>query len=214
MWFDASSAGSPHPRATSRRVPAPRLRIVSTSHGRRQRSIRRTARPPGPARTPRGRAPRAGFSRPSCRAASASAWRSRARSRASHACCCSTSRSARSTRSPASRSATSSATSSSGLRLPTLLVTHAFEDAAVAGRADRGDRPRRASCSCGSAADLLAEPASVTRRRAHRRQHRRRGPPSLARFGSTVRLAGGGELRSATTAQAASKSPSIHGSSS
>ena len=51
-------------------------------------------------------------SRPSCRAACASAWRSPARSSTGRRCCCSTSRSARSTSSCASRCRSSSSGSS------------------------------------------------------------------------------------------------------
>jgi molybdate transport system ATP-binding protein len=87
----------------------------------------------------------------------------------------------------------------SGLRLPTLLVTHAFEDAAVL--ADRiGVLDRGQVVQLGSASDLLAEPKSVLVA-ALTGANIVEGTAEPARFGSIVRLAGGGELRSSTTAQ-------------
>lgn len=87
----------------------------------------------------------------------------------------------------------------SGLRLPTLLVTHAFGDAAVL--ADRvGVLDRGQVVQLGSAADLLAEPACVLVA-ALTGANIVAGTAEPARFGSIVRLAGGGELRSSTTAQ-------------
>ncbi len=84
------------------------------------------------------------------------------------------------------------------LRLPTLLVTHAFDDAALwakrIGVLDRG-----AVIQLGSAADLLAEPNNVLVA-ALTGANIVSGTATPARFGSIVRLAGGGELRSATAA--------------
>jgi molybdate transport system ATP-binding protein len=85
------------------------------------------------------------------------------------------------------------------LRLPTLLVTHAFEDAAVLGnRIGVLDEGR--VVQLGSAADLLDEPASVLVA-ALTGANIVPGTATLARFGSVVRLTGGGELRSSMTAQ-------------
>jgi ABC-type sulfate/molybdate transport systems ATPase subunit len=85
------------------------------------------------------------------------------------------------------------------LRLPTLLVTHAFEDAAVLasriGVLDRGS-----VVQLGSAEDLLAAPSSVLVA-ALTGANIVAGTAMPARFGSIVRLNGGGELRSATTAE-------------
>ena len=64
-----------------------------------------------------------------CRAASSSAWRSPARWCSSPRCCCSTSRSATSTRGCARRWATSSAPCSGGSKITTLYVTHDQEEA-------------------------------------------------------------------------------------
>ena len=86
-----------------------------------------------------------------------------------------------------------------GLRLPTLLVTHAFDDAAVLaeriGVLDRGE-----VVQLGSAEDLLAEPKSVLVA-ALTGANILEGIAEPTRFGSIVRLSGGGELRSSTTAQ-------------
>ena len=99
--------------AARHRLRVPALRRVQAPHGAPQRRLR-----PRDPQAPQGRDPRdasTSCSRscsstasptaipPSSRAASASAWRSPARSRSSPACCCSTSRSARSTR-PCARS--------------------------------------------------------------------------------------------------------------
>ena len=87
----------------------------------------------------------------------------------------------------------------SDLRLPTLLVTHAFEDAAVLaqriGVLDRGK-----VVQLGSAADLLGEPGSVLVA-ALTGANIVSGTATPARFGSIVRLSGGGEMRSSTTAE-------------
>jgi molybdate transport system ATP-binding protein len=85
------------------------------------------------------------------------------------------------------------------LRLPTLLVTHAFDDAAVL--ADRiGVLDRGAVVQLGSAADLLAEPSSVLVA-ALTGANIVSGTATPARFGSIVHLSGGGQLRSSTTAE-------------
>ena len=85
------------------------------------------------------------------------------------------------------------------LSLPTLLVTHAFDDAAVLaeriGVLDRGE-----VVQLGSAADLLAEPQSVLVA-ALTGANILEGTAEPARFGSIVRLSGGGELRSSTPAR-------------
>jgi molybdate transport system ATP-binding protein len=85
------------------------------------------------------------------------------------------------------------------LRLPTLLVTHAFEDAAVLahriGVLDRGT-----VVQLGTAAELLAEPSSVLVA-ALTGANLVPGTATPARFGSIVKLSGGGELRSSTTAE-------------
>jgi molybdate transport system ATP-binding protein len=84
------------------------------------------------------------------------------------------------------------------LRLPTLLVTHAFDDAALL--ADRiGVLDRGAVMQLGSAAELLSEPSSVLVA-ALTGANIVSGTAEPARFGSIVHLSGGGELRSATTA--------------
>ena len=87
----------------------------------------------------------------------------------------------------------------SDLRLPTLLVTHAFEDAAVLaqriGVLDRGK-----VVQLGSAADLLGEPGSVLVA-ALTGANIVSGTATPARFGSIVRLSGGGEMRSSTSAE-------------
>jgi molybdate transport system ATP-binding protein len=85
------------------------------------------------------------------------------------------------------------------LRLPTLLVTHAFDDAAVL--ADRiGVLDRGAVVQLGSAADLLGEPSNVLVA-ALTGANIVSGTATAARFGSIVHLSGGGELRSTTTAE-------------
>jgi ABC-type sulfate/molybdate transport systems ATPase subunit len=85
------------------------------------------------------------------------------------------------------------------LRLPTLLVTHAFEDAAVLaeriGVLDRGH-----VVQLGSASELLTEPSSVLVA-ALTGANIVSGTATPARFGSIVQLTGGGELRSSTTAE-------------
>ncbi len=85
------------------------------------------------------------------------------------------------------------------LRLPTLLVTHAFDDAAVLahriGVLDHG-----AVIQLGTAAELLAEPGNVLVA-ALTGANIVAGTATPARFGSIVRLSGGGELRSASTAE-------------
>ena len=117
------------PEQRSRRLPLPGLRAVPPSRryggtfasapgtgGRAPRAVRDRSRS-----AVRGRA--------SSRAANASASLSPVRSRESPTCCFWTSRSPRSTRTREPRSAPSSEVLSE-LRLPTLLVTHDFEDAA------------------------------------------------------------------------------------
>jgi molybdate transport system ATP-binding protein len=85
------------------------------------------------------------------------------------------------------------------LRLPTLLVTHAFDDAAVlAHRIGVLDQGR--VVQLGSAADLLGEPATVLVA-ALTGANIVPGTAVPARFGSVVQLDGGGELRSATSAE-------------
>ena len=84
------------------------------------------------------------------------------------------------------------------LRLPTLLVTHAFDDAALLAKRI-GVLDRGAVIQLGSAADLLAEPNNVLVA-ALTGANIVSGTATPARFGSIVRLAGGGELRSATAA--------------
>jgi molybdate transport system ATP-binding protein len=86
-----------------------------------------------------------------------------------------------------------------GLRLPTLLVTHAFDDAAVL--ADRiGVLDRGQVVQLGSASDLLGAPASVLVA-ALTGANIVAGTATPARFGSVVRLTGGGELRSSARAE-------------
>ena len=85
------------------------------------------------------------------------------------------------------------------LRLPTLLVTHAFDDAAVLaeriGVLDRGE-----VVQLGSAEELLAEPKSVLVA-ALTGANILEGTAEPTCFGSIVRLSGGGELRSSISAQ-------------
>ena len=95
----------------------PELRAVSASHRRGQCCVRAQAgRPAESTRSTRalprcwrccGSKASKRASRISCPAASASAWRSRARWSSARACCCSTSRSRRSTRSCAARPSSS-----------------------------------------------------------------------------------------------------------
>ncbi len=102
-----------------------------------------------------GRAPRS-----TSPAASASASRSPARSPATPPCCCSTSRSRRSTPTRARSCEASSAELLAELGLPTLLVTHDFEDAAAL--ADRvGVIVGGRILQLGTAAELLAAPADA-----------------------------------------------------
>ena len=105
------------------------------------------------------------------------------------------------TRSPADRSATSSATCSRELNLPTLLVTHAFEDAAALARRvaviDTGRVVQLAT-----PAELLAAPANVMVA-ALTGANILEGTATPTPSGSTVRLHGGGELRSAAPASGA-----------
>ena len=85
------------------------------------------------------------------------------------------------------------------LRLPSLLVTHAFDDAALL--ADRiGVLDQGEVVQLGTAAELLAEPKSVLVA-ALTGANILEGTAEPARFGSIVRLSGGGELRSTTAAQ-------------
>ena len=85
------------------------------------------------------------------------------------------------------------------LRLPTLLVTHAFDDAAVLAKRI-GVLDRGAVVQLGSAAELMAQPSSVLVA-ALTGANIMSGTATPARFGSIVRLNGGGELRSATSAE-------------
>ena len=85
------------------------------------------------------------------------------------------------------------------LRLPTLLVTHAFDDAAMlAQRIGVLDQGR--VVQLGSAADLVGEPASVLVA-ALTGANILEGIATPAPFGSVVQLNGGGELRSAMSAR-------------
>ena len=85
------------------------------------------------------------------------------------------------------------------LRLPTLLVTHAFDDATVLahriGVLDRG-----IVVQLGAPSELVGEPASVLVA-ALTGANILEGIATPARFGSVVQLRGGGEIRSATTAR-------------
>ena len=84
------------------------------------------------------------------------------------------------------------------LRLPTLLVTHAFDDAALL--ADRiGVLDRGEVVQLGSASDLLSAPSSVLVA-ALTGANIVSGTATPSQFGSVVHLTGGGELRSATSA--------------
>ena len=85
-----------------------------------------------------------------------------------------------------------------GLGLPTLLVTHAFEDAvALAGRIGVLDYGQLVQL--GTPAELLGAPATV-RVAALTGANVLEGIATPSAAGSTVRLAGGGELESATRA--------------
>jgi molybdate transport system ATP-binding protein len=87
------------------------------------------------------------------------------------------------------------------LRLPTLLVTHAFEDATVlAHRIGVLDHGR--IVQLGSAADLLTNPATVLVA-ALTGANVVEGIATPGAFGSVVRLHGGGEVRSAAPAEGA-----------
>ncbi len=87
------------------------------------------------------------------------------------------------------------------LQLPTLLVTHDFDDAALL--ANRiGVLDRGSVVQLGTSAQLLAEPSSVLVA-ALTGANIVEGIASPARFGSIVHLSGGGELRSSTHAQGA-----------
>ena len=105
-------------------------------------------------------APRRRAAGGSSRAASASASRSRARSPATPPCCCSTSRCRRSTRTRRGRCAPSCRSCSHELALPTLLVTHDFEDAAAL--ADQvGVIVDGGSASSATPSELVARPADA-----------------------------------------------------
>ena len=85
------------------------------------------------------------------------------------------------------------------LRLPVLLVTHAFEDAtALAHRIGVIDRGRLVQLA--PATELLAAPATV-QVAALTGANILEGSATTTEFGSTVRLQGGGELESATPAR-------------
>jgi molybdate transport system ATP-binding protein len=85
------------------------------------------------------------------------------------------------------------------LRLPTLLVTHAFEDAIAL--ADRvGVIDKGLLLQLAPAAEILHNPASVTVA-ALTGANVLRGTAQPAGAGSTVRLDGGGEIRSSTRAE-------------
>jgi ABC-type sulfate/molybdate transport systems ATPase subunit len=87
------------------------------------------------------------------------------------------------------------------LQLPTLLVTHDFDDASLL--ANRiGVLDRGSVVQLGTAAQLLAEPGNVLVA-ALTGANIVEGIATPARFGSVVRLSGGGELRSSTLAQGA-----------
>ena len=160
-------------------VPAPdrarqrRIRLA------RARGCRSATLAPAPRSTWRASTSRAAKmrSRPSCRADRHNASRSRAHWRSSPRCCCSTSRSPRSTCSTASRSAGSSASQLASFPGARVLVTHDPVDALVA----RGPavhlagRPHRAG---GDTLGDHCEAAFAVRRRARRRESlsRRRAP--------------------------------------
>jgi len=85
-----------------------------------------------------------------------------------------------------------------GLRLPAVLVTHAFEDASAL--AERiGVIETGVLVQLASPAELLRNPATATVA-ALTGANVLDGTATPARFGSTVRLPGGGQLRSSTTA--------------
>ena len=84
------------------------------------------------------------------------------------------------------------------LCLPTLLVTHAFDDAALLAKRI-GVLDRGGVVQLGSAAALLSEPNNILVA-ALTGANIISGTATPARFGSIIRLTGGGELRSATAA--------------
>ena len=127
--------------------------LANVRFGARSRRARRRAPRAVPDLPPRPRRASA-----SCPAASASGSRSHGRSRSSPACCCSTSRCRRSMptrRRPCGSSCTSC---SASFALPTILVTHDFEDAAAL--ADRvGVIVDGRILQIGAPAELVAAPA-------------------------------------------------------
>ena len=144
--------------------------------GREARSGRRAAR------APTDLAPRRGAARRRSPVASASAWRSRGRSRASPPSCSSTSRS-RPRRPHASHGPRRAARVIRTRGLPTVLVTHDFEDAATL--ADRvGVIVEGTILQVGTPAELVAGTRRPVRRQLHRRHTaaghglRRRGTAS------------------------------------
>ena len=124
------------------RLRVPALRAVPPHDGRRQYRLRPEGAPQPPAERRRDQAPRVASCSTSCSspasrsairrsfpAASASAWRWPARWRSSRACCCSTSRSARSTRRCARSCAAGCARSTTAPATPRVFVTHDQEEA-------------------------------------------------------------------------------------
>ena len=163
----------PRARAAVRWARVPGLRALPAPHGCEERRLRRAGS--------RGRADRGvrpdhawRMSGPAdSRAASASVLRSRARSRASPQSCSSTSRSPRSTPRHARTSAPSCAAHLRASGLPTILVTHDYEDAAAL--ADRvGVLLDGKLVQVGTPSELDRGTGEPVRRAVHRREPPRR----------------------------------------
>ena len=188
VWLDAETSASP---PEERRVGLvfqeyalfPHLSVGGTSPSA-ARSASPSCSSASASRTSRT------HGRASSRAASGSASRWRARSRATPACCCSTSRSRRSTRTRRTTVRLELQELLQAFELPTLIVTHDYEDAAaLAGTRRRARRGRAAPARLAGRARLAAErpvrrlvhrrepaarPRAVARRRAHARAARER----------------------------------------
>ena len=158
VWFDARAADRPAARGARGRLRLPGLRALPAPERARERRVRRRGAGRRAARALRDRAARASAAAGAL-GRRAPAGRARASASARPArCSCSTSRSRRSTR---TRGATSGVELQGLLRelgLPTLLVTHDFEDAAAL--ADRvGVLLDGRLLQLGTAAELVDSPA-------------------------------------------------------
>ncbi len=183
-WFDAERGVSMRPERAAGRARLPGLRALPAPDRPPERRVRA---PPRRRRVPRplpDRAPGARTSRqPLRRRAPARRARPRARARPARSCC-STSRSRRSTPTPRRTCGPSCSELLGGLEIPTLLVTHDFEDAAaladrvgvlVEGRLRQDGHPGRARRAAERSVRRLLhrrEPAPRLDGRPRRQHHR------------------------------------------